>query len=113
MRRLQANRSVPPRPALLISRRAEGTATVGTRGWIGGASRREILSIKPETLLCAVFETVFKSPRSLSPQVRRRVTQRYRLVKLHIASWFVVILTTGRFSRRTSHPEGKGYRLRH
>jgi hypothetical protein len=43
---------------------------VDTRGWIGGASRREILSIKPETFLCAVFETVFKSPRSLSPQVR-------------------------------------------
>ena len=54
------------------------------------------MSIKPETFLCAVFETVFKSPRSLSPQVRRRVTQRYRLVKLLIVSYsagFGVILT--------------------
>ena len=96
MRLLQADRRAPSRPALLISRRAEGTATVDTRGWMGGASRREILSIKPETFLCAVFETVFKSPRSLSPQVRRRVTQRYRLVKLLIVSYsagFGVTLT--------------------
>jgi len=69
LRRLQADRSVPPRPALLISRRAEGAATVDTRGWIGGASRREILSIKPETFLCAVLETLFNNPRSFSPQV--------------------------------------------
>ena len=32
---------------------------------MGGASRREILSIKPETFFCAVFETSVKSPRSL------------------------------------------------
>ena len=52
---------MPPRTALLISRRAEGTATVDTRGCIGGASRREILSIKPETFLCAVFVTFLKA----------------------------------------------------
>jgi hypothetical protein len=33
---------------------------VDTRGWMGGASRREILSIKPETFFCAVFETAVK-----------------------------------------------------
>jgi hypothetical protein len=38
---------------------------VGTRGWMGGVSRREILSIKPETFLSAVSETSLKSPRSL------------------------------------------------
>ena len=29
---------------------------------MGGASRREILSIKPETFFCAVFETAVKNP---------------------------------------------------
>jgi hypothetical protein len=28
---------------------------------MGGASRREILSIKPETFFCAMFETLFNS----------------------------------------------------
>jgi hypothetical protein len=61
---------MPSRPARLISRRADGTATVDTRGWMGGVSRREILSIKPEILfLRAVFETLVTSPRSHSPQV--------------------------------------------
>ena len=53
---------MPSRPARLISRRADGTATVDTRGWMGGASRREILSIKPEILfLRAVSETSLKA----------------------------------------------------
>ena len=39
---------------------------MATRGWMGGVSRREILSIKPETFFCAVFETSLKVPRSLS-----------------------------------------------
>ena len=37
-----------------------------TRGWMGGVSRRAILSIKPETFFRAVFETSLKSPRSLA-----------------------------------------------
>ncbi len=37
-----------------------------TRGWMGGVSKRAILSIKPETFFCAVFETSLKSPRSLA-----------------------------------------------
>ena len=57
---------MPSRPARLISRRADGTATVDTRGWIGGASRREILSIKPEIFfLRAVSETSLNIPHSL------------------------------------------------
>jgi len=32
---------------------------------MGGASRRRIPSIRPETFFCAVFETFVKSPRSL------------------------------------------------
>src|SRR5918997_690952 len=55
-----------PRSALVISRRAEGTTPVDTRGWMGGVSRRAILSIKPETFFRAVFETSLKSPRSLA-----------------------------------------------
>jgi hypothetical protein len=55
-----------PRPALVISRRADGTTPVDTRGWMGGVSRRAILSIKPETFFRAVFETWLKIPRSLS-----------------------------------------------
>jgi hypothetical protein len=39
---------------------------VGTRGWMGGVSRRAILSIKPETFFRAVSETSLKAPRSLS-----------------------------------------------
>jgi hypothetical protein len=39
---------------------------VDTRGWMGGVSRRAILSIKPETFFRAVFETSLKSPRSLA-----------------------------------------------
>ena len=39
---------------------------MATRGWMGGVSRREILSIRPETFFCAVFETSVKSPRSLA-----------------------------------------------
>jgi hypothetical protein len=39
---------------------------VATRGWMGGVSRREILSIKPETFFCAVFETSVTSSRSLA-----------------------------------------------
>jgi hypothetical protein len=69
LRRLQADRIAPSRPARIISRRAEGTAAVDTRGWMGGASRREILSIKPETFLCTVFEIFLNSPRSHRPQV--------------------------------------------
>jgi hypothetical protein len=39
---------------------------VDTRGWIGGASRREILSIKPEIFfLRAVSETSLNIPHSL------------------------------------------------
>ena len=37
-----------------------------TRGWMGGVSRRAILSIKPETFFRAVSETSLKIPRSLS-----------------------------------------------
>ncbi len=67
MRLLQADRMASPRPALVISRgRAEGTTPVDTRGWMGGVSRRAILSIKPETFFRAVFETSLKSPRSLA-----------------------------------------------
>jgi hypothetical protein len=39
---------------------------VDTRGWMGGVSRRAILSIKPETFLRAVSETSLKFPRSLA-----------------------------------------------
>jgi hypothetical protein len=49
---------------------------VATRGWMGGVSRREILSIKPETFFCAVFETSLKAPRSLS----RKCVQGYTTV---------------------------------
>src|ERR687896_2510513 len=55
-----------PRPAHVISRRAGRTTPVATRGWMGGVSRREILSIRPETFFCAVFETSVKSRRSLA-----------------------------------------------
>jgi hypothetical protein len=55
-----------PRPAPVISRRAEGTTPVDTRGWMGGVSRRAILSIKPETFFRAVSETSLKTPRSLA-----------------------------------------------
>jgi hypothetical protein len=55
-----------PRPAPVISRRAGRMTPVATRGWMGGVSRREILSIKPETFFCAAFETSLKSPRSLA-----------------------------------------------
>ena len=54
-----------PRSALVISRRADGTTPVDTRGWMGGVSRRAILSIKPETFFRAVSETSLKIPRSL------------------------------------------------
>jgi hypothetical protein len=54
-----------PRPAPVISRRAGRTTPVATRGWMGGVSRREILSIKPETFFRAVSETSLKIPRSL------------------------------------------------
>ncbi len=37
-----------------------------TRGWMGGVSRRAILSIKPETFFRAVSETSLKTPRSLA-----------------------------------------------
>ncbi len=66
MRLLQADRMASPRPALVISRRAGRTTPVDTRGWMGGVSRRAILSIKPETFFRAVFETSLKSPRSLA-----------------------------------------------
>jgi hypothetical protein len=59
-----------PRPAPVISRGAGRTTPVGTRGWMGGVSRRAILSIKPETFFRAVSETSLKAPRSLSQQVR-------------------------------------------
>ena len=39
---------------------------MGTRGWMGGVSRRAILSIKPETFFRAVSETSLKTPRSLA-----------------------------------------------
>ena len=40
---------------------------MGTRGWMGGASRRGILSIKPEILfLRAVLETSLNVPRSFA-----------------------------------------------
>jgi hypothetical protein len=50
---------------------------VATRGWMGGVSRREILSIKPETFFCADFETSLKVPRSLS----RKCVQGYTKVE--------------------------------
>ena len=65
MRLLQADRMASPRPALVISRRAGRTTPMATRGWMGGVSRRAILSIRPETFFRAVFETSLKSPRSL------------------------------------------------
>jgi hypothetical protein len=39
---------------------------VDTRGWMGGVSRRAILSIKPETFFRAVSETSLKITRSLA-----------------------------------------------
>jgi len=40
---------------------------VGTRGWMGGVSRRGILSIKPEILfLRVVSETLLNIPRSFA-----------------------------------------------
>jgi hypothetical protein len=66
LRRLQADRMASPRPAPVISRRAGRTTSVDTRGWMGGVSRRAILSIKPETFFRAVSETSLKSPRSLA-----------------------------------------------
>ena len=66
-----------PRPALVISRRAGRTTPVDTRGWMGGASRRAILSIKPETFFRAVSETSLKIPRSLS----RKCVKGYTLVE--------------------------------
>ena len=50
---------------------------MATRGWMGGVSRRAILSIKPETFFRAVFETSLKVPRSLS----RRCVKGYILVE--------------------------------
>ena len=37
-----------------------------TRGWMGGVSRRAILSIRPETFFRAAFETSLKITRSLA-----------------------------------------------
>jgi hypothetical protein len=43
---------------------------VDTRGWMGGVSRREILSIKPEILfLRAVSETSLNIPHSLARKI--------------------------------------------
>jgi hypothetical protein len=39
---------------------------VDTRGWMGGVSKRAILSIKPETFFRAVSETSLKTSRSLA-----------------------------------------------
>ena len=39
---------------------------MATRGWMGGVSRREILSIRPETFFRAVSGTSLKIPHSLS-----------------------------------------------
>ena len=66
-----------PRPAQVISRRAGRTTPVATRGWMGGVSRREILSIKPETFFRAVSETSLNVPRSLS----RKCVKSYTLVE--------------------------------
>jgi hypothetical protein len=48
---------------------------VDTRGWMGGVSRRAILSIKPETFFRAVFETSLKSSRSLACKCVQGYTQ--------------------------------------
>src|SRR5918998_2776556 len=84
-----------PRPALVISRRAGRTTPVDTRGWMGGVSRRAILSIKPETFFRAAFETSLKVPRSLS----RKCVKGYTPVEgcqdtkagLSEASWLIVL----------------------
>ena len=100
-RLLQADRMASPRPALVISRRAGRTTPVDTRGWMGGVSRRAILSIKPETFLRrAVSETSLKAPRSLS-QVREGLHTGRGFVKVHMApSAEVDRLLTIRWQRR-------------
>ena len=45
---------------------------------MGGVSRRRILSIRPETFFCAVFETSVKSPRS---HICTRVVKVYTTVE--------------------------------
>jgi hypothetical protein len=46
-----------PRPAPIISRRAEGTTPVDTRGWMGGVSRRAASSFKLEISIFLPSET--------------------------------------------------------
>jgi hypothetical protein len=79
LRRLQADRMASPRPAPVISRRAGRTTSVDTRGWMGGVSRRAILSIKPETFFRAVSETSLKTPRSLACRFGKPMTLCIRL----------------------------------
>ena len=57
-----------------------------TRGWMGGVSRRAILSIKPETFFRAVLETSLKSPRSLACKFVQGYTPQEGLSR-HRASW--------------------------
>ena len=58
---------------------------MGTRGWIGGVSRRAILSIRPETFFRAVSETSVKLPRSLSHRLFEDLHTGRGFVKVHIA----------------------------
>ena len=46
-----------------------------TRGWMGGVSRRAILSIKPETFFRAAFETSLKISRSLACKCVKGMTR--------------------------------------
>jgi hypothetical protein len=74
LRRLQADRMASPRSALVISRRAEGTTPVDTRGWMGGVSRQAAPSFKPETSIRVPGETSLKSPRSLARKCMQGMT---------------------------------------
>ena len=74
-----------PRPALVISRRAGRTTPADTRGWMGGVSRRAILSIRPETFFFAVSETSLKVTRSLACKCIEGLHTGRGFVKMHIA----------------------------
>ena len=72
-----------------------------TRGWMGGVSRRAILSIKPETFFRAVFGTSLKIPRSLS----RKCVKGYTLVEaLSSCTYPAIVGTKRRFDRLSGFP---------
>src|SRR5215211_2104930 len=80
---------------------------------MGGASRREILSIKPETFFCAVFETSLNVPHSLVSRVKGDTMvegcQGSQLISISARSGFAFACQHVSFARPRPRPVASKY----